>query len=189
MYRSDFGYTIEESGNLMAVPYVFVVILSPFAGIIVERSRNKVRTLMVAPIMLFFSHILLAGTDGCYRCIYPIISVFLCGVGYAFLNASIWSIFTIICKQEILGTAMGVLYSTMNFGFAITSMIIGLLLDYVTIEKYEAVNVYLASLCFISLILTFILNYYDLRHTGILHSRRYCAPLLPNGIKQLEQIR
>ena len=101
----------------------------------------------------------------------------LSGLGYSLLNGAVWTIYSLICKNEIFGTSMGVLYSLMSLGFAASYYIMDLLIDVFIYETYRVSNLFLAALCAISVILILILNCFDSKHTGILHEKK--KPLLP----------
>ena len=70
----------------------------------------------------------------------PLFSMILSGLGYSLLNGAVWTIYSLICKNEIFGTSMGVLYSLMSLGFAASYYIMDLLIDVFIRDLLTLVN-------------------------------------------------
>lgn len=63
MFKNEFKLSKHEVDILLWLPFVMVMILSPFTGILIDKSPNKVRIFMLAPLCNFFSHLILALID------------------------------------------------------------------------------------------------------------------------------
>ena len=174
MYRGEFKFTKLNVEFVISIPYIMVMIFSPFTGILIEKSPNKVIFLLMAPLFNCIAHLLLAVVDnGKNHFLLPTIAMILSGVGYSLLNGAVWTIYNLVCKSEILGTSMGILYSLMSLGFAASYYVMDLCIDLYLFEgKYRVSNLFLACQCVVSMILILVLNRYDLRHTGILHEMK-----------------
>lgn len=128
MFKNEFKLSKQEVEIILWLPFVMVMILSPFTGILIDKSPNKVRIFMLAPVCNFISHLILALIDdGSQHRFYPILSMISCGLGYSFLNGAVWTIFNLTCSSKVQGTSMGVLYSSMSLAFASVNYIMNLI--------------------------------------------------------------
>lgn len=163
MYRGEFHFTTLNVEIIIALPTVLVMIFSPFTGILIEKSPNKIWYFLLAPLFNFIAHMMLTFVDdGKYHTILPTLAMILSGLGYSLLNGAVWTIYNLLCKNEILGTSMGILYTLMSLGFAVSYYVMDLCIDwYVWEGKFRVSNLFLAGQCVVALGLIVALNTYD----------------------------
>ena len=79
-----------------------VMILSPFTGILIDKSPNKILIFMLAPVCNFIAHLILTLIDdGSQHTFLPVLSMLFCGLGYSFLNGAVWTIFNLTCSSKV----------------------------------------------------------------------------------------
>lgn len=133
-FQRKWDYDPSHADALASLVYVLSAILSPFIGLLVDKVGRNLVFLLVASILVMFSHTVLALTT--WNLWIPMISL---GVGYAIMCSALWPLVALVVPQQQLGTAYGVMQAIQNLGLAVTANVTGMLVDwkgYINVEMF-----------------------------------------------------
>lgn len=126
-FEKWFGVTPEEARMLNSVVYTMSLPLSPFFGIVVDRTRRNTGWVVLAVVITGCAHALMAAAH--YTSLTPWVPVVMIGMGYSMLACSLWPSVSYLVPQEKLGTAYGLMQAIQNLGLALTAMLSGIIVD------------------------------------------------------------
>lgn len=109
-------------------------ILSPFIGLLVDKVGRNLVFLLIASILVMFSHTAMALTT--WNLWIPMISL---GIGYSIMCSALWPLVALVVPQHQLGTAYGVMQAIQNLGLAVAANVTGMLVDwkgYINVEMF-----------------------------------------------------
>jgi MFS family permease len=77
MFQTKFNLLFQETGTIIAFPFIVFLFLGPFLGFITDKKGQKGYVLIVGFALLFFAHVIFFNfkpcppNDKCYEGIFP----------------------------------------------------------------------------------------------------------------------
>jgi MFS family permease len=116
-------FNLASFSNSMV--YILSAIISPIAGLAVDRFGRNVYWILGATFFTGVSHAIMA-----YTFTIPIVATFIMGISYSILASSLWPLVSFVVPNNALGSAYGMMQAIQNLGLALMSLVVGKLLDY-----------------------------------------------------------
>ena len=108
----QYGFTIEQSGYVFTLPYVFSAIISPFVGAFVNKFGRRMSVTLVGSIIMLIAHCLQLVIPMCEgsdcRHILPVLPLVLLGFSYSTYSVVLWGSLPYMVEARTLGTAFGI---------------------------------------------------------------------------------
>lgn len=133
-FQRKWNYDPSHADALASLVYVMSAVLSPFIGLLVDKVGRNLVFLLIASILVMFSHTALALTT--WNLWIPMISL---GIGYSIMCSALWPLVALVVPQNQLGTAYGVMQAIQNLGLAVAANVTGMLVDwkgYINVEMF-----------------------------------------------------
>lgn len=165
-FQKKWLYSATSSDSLVGLAYFSMAILSPFVGLIIDKTGRNLFFILLSCFILMLSHFLFAIT----MTIKVWIPMILIGFAYATMNCAYWPIVSMAVNKNLLGTAYGVIQALQNFGIALGSNFTGLLADW---KGYIIVELFFTSCAGLALILCIILILIDNNKESSLNKSAY----------------
>ena len=73
MLTVRFGYSDDEAGDLISIPYEVVAVIGPFLGIFLDRIGHRMTMTNLSCVLLVVTQVLDMYAPNCDKCSYPII--------------------------------------------------------------------------------------------------------------------
>lgn len=162
-FKNKFHFTAQQANTVNSIVYIISAVASPIFGFVIDKSGRNVIWISTAIVSTIAAHSLLAFTS-----LNPYIGMVLMGVSYAMLASSLWPLVALIIPEYQLGTAYGICQSVQNFGLAVISIVVGLIID-ATDKDYTWLELFFIMWLTIALIATIFIWIYDRRHRGNLN--------------------
>lgn len=121
---NKFGVSIEDSGTVTSIIIFGTILFTPLFGLLIDKHGKRATLMLLGSGLLFVLHISMALTD-----ITPYVAMFLLGVAFSLVPASMWPAVTLIVKENRLGTAYGIMFSVQNLGLFAFPILAGYILD------------------------------------------------------------
>jgi len=168
-------YSPNTASLFLFIPNFVAIFAAPALGKLVDMVGRALLWIMLACGMMVISQGLFIAISSDWFFIHPAIIMVWIGLGYSIFAASIWALPPFIIKEEMLGTAYGMMTSIQNLGLAVMPSIVGALQDSPGIAKTNWVNIAptIIFMCCagVALMLTFVLIGVDARrHQGVLNA-------------------
>lgn len=160
-YERKFDFSPQDANNVNSMVYLLSAALSPFFGILIDKTGRNVMWVIISNVTTIASHFMLAFTF--YN---PYIGVMILGVSYSLLASGLWPLVAMIVPEKQLGTAYGICQAVQNLGLATVIILAGVIVDkfgYLMLEMF-----FLACL-FISLIAAILIYVMDSLDDGVLN--------------------
>lgn len=126
-FEKWFNVSPTEARMLNSVVYTMSLPLSPFFGVVVDRTRRNTGWVVLAILVTGSAHGLMALAH--YTTMSPWVPVVMIGLGYSMLACSLWPSVSYLVPQSKLGTAYGLMQAIQNLGLALTAMLSGVIVD------------------------------------------------------------
>lgn len=132
MFQAKYGLEVQESGSIIAIPFIVFIFLAPFLGIVMDKIGNRGYILIIGFLSLFGSQIIFMNLpecekgDKCYEGIFPMTLI---GMASTIINLTMYPSVNYIIKEKYFGTAFGILTAVGNIGAFAGPLIIGDILD------------------------------------------------------------
>ena len=107
LFRTRYGFSIEEAGAIIAIPYAVVIGLCPVIGIIIDKFGIRGYMLLFGSVAVLTSQVVFAFLPDCEKCSDGIYPLFLVGIGYSMIATSTWSSISLVVRENTIGTALG----------------------------------------------------------------------------------
>lgn len=123
---------MQETGTIIAIPFIVFIFLAPFLGIIMDKIGNRGYILIIGFLSLFASQVIFMNLDECNindKCYEGIFPMSLIGMGSTIISLTMYPSVNYIVKEKYFGTAFGILQALSNVGSTIGPLIIGDILD------------------------------------------------------------
>ncbi|GBP60911.1 Major facilitator superfamily domain-containing protein 1 [Eumeta japonica] len=101
-FERKFDYVPQDANTVNSMVYLLSAILSPFCGILIDKTGRNITWVIVSIIATIGAHLILAFTF-----FNPYIGVISLGFSYSLLAAGLWPIVALIVQENQLGTAYG----------------------------------------------------------------------------------
>ncbi|DAZ98194.1 TPA: hypothetical protein N0F65_005326, partial [Lagenidium giganteum] len=124
-YCAQKALATASAATPMSVPFVISGVLSPVLGLAVDRFGHRATLAMVAPVALSMAHLLLGFTH-----VSAYVPLVLNGIGYSIFTSVLWPSVPLLVRDDHIGTAYGVMTSTMNLALAIFPIFVAVVHDH-----------------------------------------------------------
>ena len=145
-YDEDINIASEKAGKLVSLLWLESVLLSPIFGILVDYINIKRELSILASVIATISHIAILKIN-------PVYGILAFGITFPLNCAIIWPSITSIISKKVQGKAFGIVIALQNFGFAISSFIVGIIRG--TTGSYDYSQVFLFSLAAFSIVMAY----------------------------------
>ena len=125
-FTSKFGLSFSEANVANVVTYV-TQILSPFFGLMIERTGFHMSWALMGYILIFGAHVLFLFSNGIFYI--PFVANAIIGISNSCFEAAIWVIPALLVKDNQLSTAYGIFEAVANAGYTMVNLISGELID------------------------------------------------------------
>lgn len=138
-----YGVSSSEANILNSLVYLLSAGVSPFLGILVDKTGLNLMWLNMGTVLTLVAHAMLAFMG--QTIFIPYLAMVIMGVAYSLLACALWPLVAFIVPEHQLGTAYGIMQAIQNLGLAVVSIVTGVLVDkagYLVLEVF-----FIANLC------------------------------------------
>ncbi len=121
---SETQSVIIVSGFVSSLIPFGTIFFTPLFGAIVDKIGKRATLMILGSFLLIVSHLLLGLTG-----LSPYLSMFILGIAFSLVPASMWPSVAIIVEEKRLGTAYGIMGSLQNLGLWLFPILAGVILD------------------------------------------------------------
>ena len=176
-FVQKWGFSPNEANTANSLVYVISAITSPFIGLMVDMVGRNLIFLLIACLLVMFSHMALAVTF-----INLWVPMIFLGLGYSILCSALWPLVAFVVPQRQLGTAYGVMQAIQNLGLAVLSNVAGILVDW---KGYILLELFFVLWVAVSVIFSIVLIVLDNLNGGELN--RSAADRRKMSVKRLTE--
>jgi len=168
-----FGFSKDDSGSVLGLPYLMSVVLAPIMGFGVGKLGWKPAFLGLATLIMGAAYaVLLWATPVVIWSPFPFtmyappfIGMMLMGFSYSLCAASLWPCVPLLVDENKVGSAYGIMNSIQNAGLALAATLVNLLGCADHTKRCTAPPLYLlGGIGLFTVICTVLLIVYDLSH-------------------------
>lgn len=123
-FEVRFNMDEETANHVNSIVYVTSAFLSPVMGLLVDATGRNVFWVFISLAIALLSHVAVTFTP-----IDPHITMTVMGISYSMVAAALWPMIALIIPEHQLGTAYGIAQSFQNLGLAVSSILVGVLID------------------------------------------------------------
>lgn len=142
-YFQGLGMDVQKAGLLVSFIVMVPIFISPFVGIIIDKTGWKKRLLLAGAIIMAISFVLITKTTSTI-----ILWTITLGLGFAPIPVLVFALLPEMVEPSQVGMGLGVLTSASNLGIALGPMAFGALLD----KTGENFNIGFITLALVSLV-------------------------------------
>ncbi|CAG9099040.1 unnamed protein product [Plutella xylostella] len=175
-FERKFAFLPQDANTANSMVYFISAALSPFFGILIDKTGRNVMWVILSIISTIGAHFLLAFTF-----FNPYIGVSVLGVSYSLLASGLWPLVALIVPESQLGTAYGICQAVQNLGLATVIILAGVIVDH---YGYLMLEMFFLGCLFISLIAAVLIYIVDSAGDGVLNmspSKRDCIKEFKEG--------
>ena len=99
-----------KARHLTSAPYIISMVLVPFIGIAIDKTKKNVLWCLVANLLTGFSFVLMLISPS----IDPWVSIITLSIGFAILACALWPMVSFLVPQRKIGMAYGVMQGIQN---------------------------------------------------------------------------
>ena len=118
--------SVSEADIANVVTYA-TQILSPFFGLMIDRTGFHVSWALMGIILMFGAHVLFLLSNGLFYI--PFVANAIIGISHSCFNAAIWVAPALLVQDNQLSTAYGILEAVSHVGYAVVDLIAGQVID------------------------------------------------------------
>ncbi|XP_032529860.1 major facilitator superfamily domain-containing protein 1-like [Danaus plexippus] len=160
-FERKFDFMPQDANTVNSMVYLLSAALSPFFGILIDKTGRNVTWVILSIVTTIGSHFLLAFTF-----INPYVGVMSLGISYSLLASGLWPLIAMIVPENQLGTAYGISQAVQNMGLATVLILAGIIVDK---YGYLMLEMFFLGCLFISLIAGVVIYIVDSANNGILN--------------------
>ncbi|MBL0174430.1 MAG: MFS transporter [Ignavibacteria bacterium] len=124
LLHNKFGLDIEWSGILSSLIIWGTILFTPLFGAFVDRKGKRASLMLVGSFLLIATHLILSLTH-----VTPYVAMFILGIAFSLVPASMWPSVALIVEEKRLGTAYGMMAALQNLGLWGFPILAGYILD------------------------------------------------------------
>lgn len=128
-----FGISTQTAGWMVAALPFSTVVFAPLFGLLVDRTGNGTRWMIIGSILAVAAHLLLAFAPQGVP-FWGYLAMALLGFGYSLVPAALWPSVPKIVPEKVLGTTFALVYWVQNLGLMLFKMVAGLIFSAATGE-------------------------------------------------------
>ncbi|XP_068621039.1 lysosomal dipeptide transporter MFSD1-like [Battus philenor] len=160
-FERKFDFSPQDANTVNSMVYLLSAALSPFFGILIDKTGRNVLWVIISTITTICSHFLLAFTF-----VNPYLGVIMLGISYSLLASGLWPLVALIVAENQLGTAYGICQAIQNLGLATVLILAGIIVDK---YGYLMLEMFFLGCLFVSLISGVLIYIVDSANNGILN--------------------
>jgi MFS family permease len=124
-----YNYSPPEAGEILFGVYIFAGLFTPLCGLVIDKIGRRLTYSSLALVMYVIPHILLAFLPSDSPKWLIIIVLILQTISFSMYAAIFWGIIPLVVKENVMGTAFGIVYSSLNACLVFASLAFGLIHD------------------------------------------------------------
>ncbi|XP_050361562.1 major facilitator superfamily domain-containing protein 1-like [Nymphalis io] len=171
-FERKFDFIPQDANTVNSMVYLFSAALSPFFGILIDKTGRNVMWVILSIITTIGSHFLMAFTF-----VNPYVGVVSLGISYSLLASGLWPLVAMIVQENQLGTAFGICQAVQNLGLATVIILAGAIVDK---YGYLMLEMFFLGCLFVSLIAAVLIYILDSANNGILN----LSPSMRDALKK-----
>ncbi|CAG4998783.1 unnamed protein product [Parnassius apollo] len=160
-FERKFDFLPQDANTVNSMVYLLSAALSPFFGILIDKTGRNVMWVIISTITTIGAHFLLAFTF-----FNPYLGVIILGISYSLLASGLWPLVALIVAGNQLGTAYGICQAVQNLGLATVLILAGVIVDR---YGYFMLEMFFLACLFISLIAAVLIYIVDSANNGVLN--------------------
>ncbi|XP_069354272.1 lysosomal dipeptide transporter MFSD1-like [Maniola hyperantus] len=160
-FERKFDFMPQEANTVNSMVYLLSAALSPFFGILIDKTGRNVTWIILSIVATIGSHFLLAFTF-----VNPYVGVISLGISYSLLAAGLWPLIAMVVPESQMGTAYGICQAVQNLGLAVTIIFAGIIVDN---YGYFMLELFFLGCLFASLIAAVLIYILDSAEEGVLN--------------------
>ncbi|XP_022124494.1 major facilitator superfamily domain-containing protein 1 [Pieris rapae] len=160
-FERKFDFNPQQANTVNSMVYFLSAALSPFFGILIDKTGRNVMWVILSIITTIGSHFLLAFTF-----VNPYVGVMSLGISYSLLASGLWPLVAMIVPESQLGTAYGICQAVQNLGLATVIILAGVVVDK---YGYLMLEMFFLGCLFIALIAAVLIYIVDSANSGVLN--------------------
>lgn len=160
-FERKFDYIPQDANTVNSMVYLLSAALSPFFGILIDKTGRNVSWVILSIITTIGSHFLMAFTF-----VNPYVGVISLGISYSLLASGLWPLVAMIVPENQLGTAFGICQAVQNLGLATVIIFAGIIVDK---YGYLMLEMFFLGCLFVSLIAAVLIYIMDSANNGTLN--------------------
>ncbi|XP_041985206.1 major facilitator superfamily domain-containing protein 1-like [Aricia agestis] len=160
-FERKYDLSPQDANTVNSMVYFISAGLSPFFGILIDKTGRNVMWVTLSIITTVASHSLLAFTF-----INPYLGVVCLGISYSLLASGLWPLVAMIVPSHQLGTAYGICQAVQNLGLATVIILTGMIVD---AYGYLMLEMFFVGCLFIALIAAVLIYIVDSANNGVLN--------------------
>jgi Na+/melibiose symporter-like transporter len=122
-----YGIDPSVAGDIPGLLPLGTIALTPLFGIFLDKKGKAASIMIFGSLLLIFSHLIFA--IGPTSIIMPYIAIFILGIAFSLVPASMWPSVPKIVEDRYLGSAYASIFWIQNWGLMAMPMLIGYVLD------------------------------------------------------------
>ncbi|CAH2243989.1 jg18512 [Pararge aegeria aegeria] len=160
-FERKFDFLPQEANTVNSMVYFLSAALSPFFGILIDKTGRNVTWIILSIVTTIGSHSLLAFTF-----VNPYVGVISLGISYSLLASGLWPLVAMVVPEHQMGTAYGICQAVQNLGLAVTIIFAGIIVDN---YGYFMLELFFLGCLFVSLIAAVLIYILDSASEGVLN--------------------
>ncbi|XP_052746414.1 major facilitator superfamily domain-containing protein 1 isoform X2 [Bicyclus anynana] len=160
-FERKFDFVPQDANTVNSMVYFLSAALSPFFGILIDKTGRNVTWIMLSIVTTLGSHFLLAFTF-----VNPYVGVISLGISYSLLASGLWPLVAMVVPESQMGTAYGICQAVQNLGLAVTIILAGMIVDN---YGYFMLELFFLGCLFVSLIAAVLIYILDSASEGTLN--------------------
>ncbi|KAL0894850.1 hypothetical protein ABMA27_013365 [Loxostege sticticalis] len=178
-FERKFDFIPQDANNVNSMVYFLSAALSPFFGILIDKTGRNVTWVIVSIVTTIGAHFMLAFTF-----FNPYIGVITLGISYSLLASGLWPLVAMIVPENQLGTAYGICQAVQNLGLATVIILAGMIVDK---YGYLMLEMFFLGCLFVSLIAAVIIYIMDATSNGVLNLSPSVRDALKDEPNQIDE--
>eukprot|EP00349_Pseudokeronopsis_sp_Brazil_P006119 CAMPEP_0202958664 /NCGR_PEP_ID=MMETSP1396-20130829/2944_1 /ASSEMBLY_ACC=CAM_ASM_000872 /TAXON_ID= /ORGANISM="Pseudokeronopsis sp., Strain Brazil" /LENGTH=196 /DNA_ID=CAMNT_0049676835 /DNA_START=1195 /DNA_END=1785 /DNA_ORIENTATION=- len=179
MFQAKYNLDIQETGTIIAIPFIVFICLGPVLGILLDNIGMRCYILTIGFLCLALSQLIFLRLpacpeyDKCYTGIFP---MSLIGMATTIIQLTLYTSINYIVSETHFGTAYGIIQAVGTVGMATGSLMLGVILDIdagengeVNVNAYNSAHTFLMIVAIIGVLFTVAVNVYDHNNKRVLN--------------------
>lgn len=160
-FERKFDFLPQEANNVNSMVYLLSAALSPFFGILIDKTGRNMTWIIISVVTTITAHGLMAFTFS-----NPYVGVIILGISYSLLASGLWPLVALIVPEHQLGTAYGICQAVQNLGLATVMILSGIIVDK---YGYLMLEMFFMACLFVTLITAVLIYIMDSASNGVLN--------------------
>jgi MFS family permease len=116
LMQLKYSFSEQQASTLYTIPYLISAIITPFLGLLVDRTGRRVLYMITSSVLLVGAYSMSMTFPACDKCLNEMAPLLLSGVGYSIYASVIWGSIPYTVDPNAVGTAFGMVTAVQNLG-------------------------------------------------------------------------